>query len=452
MMTTHRGGTVVNRILALCLLAFAAGLMLCTGAGAQDEGADGTTSVIATEADAGSDAAITRRLEAILAEIDGLQEVDVTVADGVVRLTGVVLNPELADSAAAIARRIEGVVVVENRIEGETAIVPRLQPVVDRLTGRLGEFVRFLPLLALGLLVLALFWIAGGIVVRQERLFERLSPNPFIADMWRQAVFLGFVLAGGLIAADVMGATALIGSLLGAAGLVGLAIGFAVRDTIENYIATILLSLRQPFAAMDMVAIDGTEGTVARLSSRATILITAEGNHVRIPNATVFKAVIVNYTRNPERRLEFKVGVDPDGDLTRAILTAQQALAAMDGILTDPPPLATIEQLGDFAVILSVSAWVDQGSSDFVKARSEAIRRVKEAYDGAGIAMPFPTYNVLRAEPTQAPEQRAHAGSTPVLPAAGEALDTSPDYVVEEKAAEERKGADNLLSESAAQE
>ena len=435
------------RAITRSLLALAAVLAFCAGATAQDEADGESASVIATQADAGSDAAIARRLDGILGEIEGLEAVDIAVADGVVRLSGRVLSPDLAETAAAIARRIEGVVVVENRIEGETAIVPRLQPVLDRLTGRLWEFVRFLPLLALGLLVLAVFWVAGGVVMRRERLFERLSPNPFIADLWRQVVFLGFVLTGGLIAADIMGATALIGSLLGAAGLVGLAIGFAVRDTIENYIATILLSLRQPFAAMDHVAIEGTEGTVARLSSRATILITAEGNHVRIPNATVFKAVIVNYTRNPERRLEFKVGIDPDCDLAGALGVAQETLGAMDGILAEPVPAVLIEELGDFAVTISVSAWVDQNRTDFLKARSEAIRQVKEAFDAAGIAMPVPTYTVLG-------RQGAAEGTVRPAPAAasGTAIDTTPDRVMEEKAAQERRGADNLLSENAAQE
>ena len=435
------------RAITRSLLALAAVLAFCTGAAAQDEGDGEPASVIATQADAGSDAAIARRLDAILGEIEGLEAVEVAIADGVVRLSGRVLSPDLAGSAAAIARRIEGVVVVENRIEGETAIVPRLQPVLDRLTGRLWEFVRFLPLLALGLLVLAVFWVAGGVVMRRERLFERLSPNPFIADLWRQVVFLGFVLTGGLIAADIMGATALIGSLLGAAGLVGLAIGFAVRDTIENYIATILLSLRQPFAAMDHVAIEGNEGTVARLSSRATILITAEGNHVRIPNATVFKAVIVNYTRNPERRLAFKVGIDPGCDLARALAVAQETLGAMDGILAEPGPVALIEELGDFAVSISASAWVDQNRTDFLKARSEAIRQVKEAFDAAGIAMPVPTYTVLGGQGA------TEAGARPApAPASGVAIDTTPDRVMEEKAAQERRSADNLLSDNAAQE
>src|SRR3546814_8338036 len=70
-----------------------------------------------------------------------------------------------------------------------------------------------------------------------------------------------------------------------------------------------MLSLRQPFRANDHVVIEGHEGRVVRLTSRATILMTLEGNHLRIPNSTVFKAVILNYTRNPERRFDFELGI-----------------------------------------------------------------------------------------------------------------------------------------------
>ena len=86
---------------------------------------------------------------------------------------------------------------------------------------------------------------------------------------------------------------------------VGLAVGFALRDLVENYIASLMLSLRQPFAPNDQVLIEGFEGRVVRLTSRATILMTLDGNHVRIPNAVVFKGTIVNLSHNPERRLRF---------------------------------------------------------------------------------------------------------------------------------------------------
>ena len=106
------------------------------------------------------------------------------------------------------------------------------------------------------------------------------------------------------------------------------------RDTVENYIASILLSLRNPFEVNDLVNIDGNEGNVVRLTTRATILISPDGNHIRIPNSTVFKAVIVNFTRNAERRFQFDVGIDTQQDLLEAQALALQALSSIEGVLS----------------------------------------------------------------------------------------------------------------------
>ena len=112
----------------------------------------------------------------------------------------------------------------------------------------------------------------------------------------------------------MLGAGALLGAVLGGAGVVGLALGFAMKDTIENYVSSLMLSLRQPFRANDKVKIDDYEGRVVRLTTRATILMTDDGNHLRLPNSKVFKAVIVNYTRNPQRRFEFILQIDTKAD------------------------------------------------------------------------------------------------------------------------------------------
>ena len=182
--------------------------------------------------------------------------------------------------------------------------------------------------------------------------------------------------------------------MLGAAGILGLALGFALRDTVENYIASLLLSLRQPFGQDDLVLIEGWEGRVLRLTSRATVLMTLDGNHVRIPNAVVYKSVIVNYTRNPSRRFHFDVGVGTEQDLSAVQRLGAETLARMDGVLDDPPPVATVETLGDSSVVIRVAGWVDQRHADFLKVRSEAIRLVKQAFDRADVTMPEPIYNV----------------------------------------------------------
>ncbi len=199
---------------------------------------------------------------------------------------------------------------------------------------------------------------------RQRTSDAPLARNPFLRDLAQQTLRIGITVLGLLLALEVLEASTLVGSLLGAAGVLGLAVGFALRDTVENYIASLLLSLRQPFSAGDLITIDGREGRVVRLTSRATILITLDGNHLRVPNANVYKAVIVNYTRNPKRRFQFDVGVDTEQNLAAAQDLAARTLAQMEGVLGDPPPRCTVEQLGDSNVICACSGgWTSRATS-----------------------------------------------------------------------------------------
>src|SRR5690606_21293403 len=145
------------------------------------------------------------------------------------------------------------------------------------------------PLLLLALLVATAGWLIGGWLSRRALLARLSSQNPFLRDLTRTTVrWIVFGIAL-LIALEVMDATALVGAVLGTAGVMGVALGFAFKDTLENYLAGILMSLRQPFAPRDHVVIDGNEGLIVAMTSRATILMTPDGNHLRLPNALVFR-------------------------------------------------------------------------------------------------------------------------------------------------------------------
>jgi small-conductance mechanosensitive channel len=205
---------------------------------------------------------------------------------------------------------------------------------------------------------------------------------------------LVFVVLGAVVALDILGATALLGTILGAAGIVGLALGFAVRDTVENFIASVMLSFRQPFRPNDLVEIEGDLGRVVRLTSRATILLDLDGNQIRIPNATVFKSRVVNYSGNPERRFLFEIGVAPDADLVRVRHVATRTVAELPFTLAEPEPLVWVERIGDGAMVLTATGWIDQRRTAFPIARGEAIRMVKDAIEGMGVEVPDTTYRV----------------------------------------------------------
>ncbi|MEX0370434.1 MAG: mechanosensitive ion channel family protein, partial [Tateyamaria sp.] len=261
-------------------------------------------------------------------------------------------------------------------------------------------------------------------------------------------------------ALDILGATALLGTILGAAGIVGLAIGFAVRDTVENFIASIMLSIRQPFRPNDVVEIEGDIGKVIRLTSRATIILSFDGNHIRIPNSTVFKSRIVNYSTNTERRFQFEIGVSSDADLAEVRRMTEETVSGLPFVLKEPAPMSWIERIGDGAIFLSVTGWIDQQATSLVRAKGEALRLVKARIEGAGIEVPDTTYRVQLLAATAAttvtdttptpPEIRPQS---PKETKAEDVTDTS-DAALEKLVEAERSDpeAPDLLTETAPKE
>ncbi len=402
------------------------------------------------------DSAILSRIEKLLAEIDGYSAVKVSVSEGVVRTTGPVIDNAAQERLTQIINRVAGVVALENETEISGTLEERLAPAVDRIAARTRNLLANGPIFLVAVTAFLLVAAGGWLLTTRIGIWTRLAPNPFIADVYRAVARILFIVIGLVLALDILNATALIGAVLGAAGVVGLALGFAVRDTVENFIASILLSLRQPFRPNDYVDIQGDQGTVARLTSRATILISPEGNHIRIPNATVFKGRIVNFTRDPHRRFGFDLGVDADADLAAALSTAVAALEVQPFVLKDPEVGAWVSEVGDSNVILTFTGWVDQTRVDFAKARGEAIRAAKLALEGAGFGLPEPIYRVrldgAQDQTAAAPAKRI--GTRQAGPAASssdlpEAADPARAELPSEGAAErEREGLDggeNLL-------
>ncbi|MEM8822152.1 MAG: mechanosensitive ion channel domain-containing protein [Pseudomonadota bacterium] len=414
---------------------------------------------ISTEATAVDDAAIETRMEGIIAELDGYDGVTVTVREGIVTFTGEALDGAAIDRLDELAARVDGVVATRNDVVQNTDVATRLDPVLDRTAARLEQALNFLPLLAVAALAGLAVILFGVLIARWEAPWRRLAPNAFIADIYRMVLRLVFVLGGILVALDILNATAILTGLLGAAGIVGLAVGFAVRDTVENFIASIMLSLRQPFRPNDFVDIEGQLGSVIRLTSRATILLDPDGNHLRLPNAVVFKAKIVNYTRNVERRFGFALGVDPASDLTEAKRIGLEVLHGLDFVLADPPPQVWIKEAGDSTITMEFYGWVDQRVTDFMVGRGEALRLVMAAFARAGVGLPEPTYRLKllggdAAAAGAAIKVQPDAIEPPPDDTPPTAEEIAPARDIERKVDEERreKRDDDLLSEAAPEE
>ena len=359
---------------------------------------------ITTQQSAELDASIAVRLREILGELGNYEDVTVTVADGVVTLRGTTNSLIEAQDLDTLVTRVEGVVAIKNDVTETTDIRRRLSPAMDRFMDRMEQLLIQLPLALIALTVfLIIMWI-GARVARWRNPWNRIAPNAFIADLFRTVVRIAFVIAGIVIALDIMNATALLSTILGAAGLIGLAIGFAVRDTVENFIASVMLSIRQPFRPNDVVEINGDQGKVIRLTSRATIMLSFDGNHIRIPNATVFKSRIINFSQNRERRFMFTIGIDSTADLGATRDLAVETVQALPFILQEPAANAWIGDITDAGIEIIVVGWIDQTDTSLALARGEALRQVKRTIEASGVALPNTTYTIQMdgAAPAQA--------------------------------------------------
>lgn len=340
------------------------------------------------------DSIIKERLNGVLSQITAFKNIKAEVHDGVVTLTGTAPRAEARNKAEELVSRFKGVVYVINNVEVESEVETRVNPAIKKVKQYLNNITDQLPIIIIAILVVLAFWLLSLVVLHWDAPFERLRINPLLRGLIRQLLRSIILLAGVLLALDILDVTALLGAIVGAAGLAGLAIGFGVRDIVENYLSGVLLSLRSPFAVNDLVRIENHEGRVVRLTTREIVMMTLDGNHVRIPNSLVFKSVIHNFTRNPRRRFDFKVGVGVSEDLTFVQALGCNTLRAMNGVMEDPGPFMRVVELGDFNVIVQFFGWVDQRAADFLKVNSEAIRLVKAALDKAGVEMPEPTQTV----------------------------------------------------------
>ncbi|WP_321336296.1 mechanosensitive ion channel domain-containing protein [uncultured Cohaesibacter sp.] len=416
------------------------------------------TAVIETKRDVGADRSIKERLQAIYREIDALSDVQVHVNEGVVSLSGAVANDGAAERALELATRLQGAVAVEDRIDRTLSVEDNLDPFLQKTGNTVDAVIRAWPLYAIAALVFVGVSLIAHLIASARGVWRFFAPNPFIGDLISQSIRFFGILAGLLLALSILDAMALFGAAAGSAGLIGLAVGFAVKDTIENYVASLMLSVRQPFRADDHVVINDMEGIVVRLTSRATILMTLDGNHLRIPNSEVFKGIILNYTRNPQRRMTFNLGVDADDDPIEAISAGLDTMNSLGFLLENPKPIAFIEEVGDSNIVITFAAWIDQTKTDFLKARSAAINAVKTVLEDQGFTLPEPIYRLrleggdggLLPAPTvrEVPAAQPKTSRTP-RPVASDQIDVSQDDDVRRQVAEERARGDqeDLLSD-----
>src|SRR5215210_3665321 len=262
-----------------------------------------------------------------------------------------------------------------------------------KVMGWMRDLVLLLPNLLVAVAVLFGFWLlarmARGLL---HRFLQRVSPSEPVNRLVSQTVYVAILAAGLFVGLGILGLQKTVASLLAGAGIITLALGFAFQDIAANLMAGIYLSIQHPFRAGHLIETKDFFGVVKRVHLRWTEIRSPEGQLVLIPNKQVFENAIQNYTTTGRRRIDLRVGVSYDADLEKVRRVAVRALEQVSTRKADTEVEAFFEEFGDSSITFVARFWIDFTSqqADYLQARSEAIERLKSAFDQNGITIPFP--------------------------------------------------------------
>jgi len=238
-------------------------------------------------------------------------------------------------------------------------------------------------------LIIGFFGLLAAVVRRLMRwIFQLIVSDLTLENLLKQVAYYTVWVLGFIIAVDALGFDPQ--TVVTGLGLTGLALGFALKDIISNFVSGLLILTLRPFHLGDQIVVGETEGEVRRIELRATQIRTYDGRLVLVPNAEVFTSRLTNNTAAPVRRgsVEFPLGYD--SDLRTAIETVCRAAQGTPGVLEDPPASVRVRDLGPDDILLEARFWTDSRRSDFLSTSSAVRASLVEALKAAGIGLPDP--------------------------------------------------------------
>lgn len=413
---------VLLAILAVCCISSAGSSAVALRAqepsGKVSADKSATAAALTTANDVGLEPVSDRRIEGRLLNIlnatSWFEAPEVRVQQGVVFLSGKTQKEEYRNWAVDLAKKTEGVVAVVDQIEVLERSAWDLTPAWLELKRLSRQMVQSLPLVVLSLVLLVLTWfaVAWSTVIAQGILGRRLG-NRLLVSVFSRAIAAGVFILGLYMALRVSGLAQMAATVLGGTGLIGLVLGIAFRDIAENFLASILISMQSPFALGDLIQINEHKGIVQSVTTRGTLLMTEDGNHVQIPNALVYKSVIRNLTANPNVRYDFLIAVTYDNCVSTVQQIILNVLKGHEAVLANPEPHVLIEDLAASAVNLRVYFWVDSHAHSATKVRSSLLRLTKAALEQAGVVLPATAQKKAEQKPAAANQPVAGAPQAP---------------------------------------
>ena len=233
-------------------------------------------------------------------------------------------------------------------------------------------------------------WVAKFLSGIVRRMITRAHVDETLGKFLANIVYMVLLAVVIIAALGKLGVpTTSFAAVLAAAGF---AIGFALKDSLGNFAAGVMLILFQPFKVGDFVEAAGTSGVVEEIRIFNTLMRTGDNRQIIVPNSAISDGIITNFSAKTTRRIDLVIGCGYGDDLKAVKEFLEAVLAADDRILADPEPLVAVSELGDSSVNFVVRPWVK--SEDFFATRCDLTESIKLGFDERGFNIPYPTHDV----------------------------------------------------------
>lgn len=237
---------------------------------------------------------------------------------------------------------------------------------------------------------LAGLWLAGRIRNVFSRMLSRSRLDPILVKFFSDILYWTLLIVVSLAAIDRFGIN--VTSVLAVIGAAGLAIALALKDSLSNFAAGVMLIIFRPFTMDDFVEVGGMAGSIEETGLFSTTMLTPDNKRIFVPNSAIFSGTIVNYSAKPDRRVDLVVGISYNDDIRKAKSIIEQLFKEDARILEEPAPMVTVASLGDSSVNLNVRPWVKK--ENYWGVHSDLQQAIKERFDQEGITIPFPQRDI----------------------------------------------------------
>ena len=277
-----------------------------------------------------------------------------------------------------------------------------LQTAWQQLMQMVRGTIELIPNIVIAILVFIIFWFVAKFTRRIIKNVTRKKQSRNLGLVLARLAQGFIILIGAFIALAIVVPSFKPGDLVQLLGVSGVAVGFAFRDILQNFLAGILILITEPFTLEDQIVFGEFEGTVEHIQTRATIIRTYDGRRIVIPNAELFTNSVTVNTAFDKRRLQYDIGVGYGDDLVEAKKIILDVLRNNTDTLQDPGPEALVVDLADSTINIRARWWVSPPrQADSMKSQDEILTAINEKLVAAGIDLPFPTQQVLFHDQTE---------------------------------------------------